>query len=75
MSASTVPIGTTLNTFLRVNANLRGTKFMCLEGGCGACIVNVRAKHPVDDEIKSFAINSVSISIYSWFSGFVDSIS
>lgn len=48
---------------------------MCLEGGCGACIVNIRAKHPVDDEIKSFAINSVSISIYSRFSGFVDPFS
>ncbi|XP_072949588.1 xanthine dehydrogenase/oxidase-like [Epargyreus clarus] len=33
---------TSLLKFLRNRLELRGTKYMCLEGGCGACIVSVR---------------------------------
>lgn len=57
-----VPIDTTLNTFIRSHAKLTGTKFMCLEGGCGACIVTLSGRHPVSGDERSWAVNSVSHS-------------
>lgn len=59
VNADSVPIDTSLNTFLRSHANLRGTKFMCLEGGCGACIVSVNGIHPLSKKLTTWAINSV----------------
>lgn len=47
-----------LNDYIRERLNLRGTKYMCKEGGCGACIVAV-----IDADIagrRAFAVNSVS---------------
>lgn len=67
MNSSTVPLNTNLNTFIRTKAELSGTKFMCSEGGCGACIVNVNAIHPVTKETKSWAINSVISSSFFKF--------
>lgn len=47
---------TSLNTYLREISHLTGTKRMCLEGGCGSCIV------AVEDSVTKqiFAVNSVS---------------
>ncbi|KAJ8719321.1 hypothetical protein PYW08_011496 [Mythimna loreyi] len=39
--------------YIRLNTELQGTKYMCREGGCGACIVSVRR-----DSGKPYAINS-----------------
>lgn len=52
-----------LATFIRDKSELTGTKLMCREGGCGACIVMLKGKHVVSkmDDIR--AVNSVSIAL------------
>ncbi|XP_012273308.1 xanthine dehydrogenase/oxidase [Orussus abietinus] len=57
--AGEIPPGTTLNTFIRENAKLKGTKAMCLEGGCGACIVAAE----INGEI--LAVNSCLVPIFN----------
>lgn len=54
-----VPIDTSLLVFIRSHARLVGTKFMCLEGGCGACIVNISGLQSSSGESRSIAVNSV----------------
>lgn len=59
MNPSIVPIDTTLNTFIRSYARLTGTKFMCLEGGCGVCITNITGLKTASNQPRSIAVNSV----------------
>ncbi|XP_047998047.1 xanthine dehydrogenase-like [Leguminivora glycinivorella] len=54
-----------LNEYIRNVADLRGTKAMCQEGGCGACVVSVRAAMPPTQEMKTFAVNSCLVSVLS----------
>ncbi|XP_047997895.1 indole-3-acetaldehyde oxidase-like isoform X2 [Leguminivora glycinivorella] len=46
--------------YLRVSCELRGTKYMCREGGCGACVVS--AARPGE---KQGAVNSCLVSLTS----------
>ncbi|XP_065336761.1 uncharacterized protein LOC135937537 [Cloeon dipterum] len=57
--------GTSLNAYIRDVAKLKGTKFMCTEGGCGACVVAATAEHPVTRERKTFSINSCLVPVFA----------
>ncbi|XP_058053764.1 xanthine dehydrogenase/oxidase-like [Anopheles bellator] len=58
INAKNFPVETSLNSFIRNHAHLTGTKFMCLEGGCGACVVNLSGVHPATSDAFSYAVNS-----------------
>lgn len=58
VSTEDVTPETTLNTYLRQKAHLTGTKRMCLEGGCGCCVVAV--EETVKNKKNIFSVNSVS---------------
>lgn len=47
-----------LNQYIRLNRGATGTKFMCLEGGCGCCTVSIRRPHPVTREWRQMTVNS-----------------
>ena len=54
-TVSIVDPKTSLNSWLRSQAGLTGTKWMCGEGGCGSCMVLLQ--HPLK---TPKAVNSVS---------------
>lgn len=62
IDGSTCSPDTSLNTFLRSHADLQGTKSMCLEGGCGACVVVVRGYSVDEKEYKTWSVNSVGFA-------------
>ncbi|KAF6212617.1 hypothetical protein GE061_013143 [Apolygus lucorum] len=54
---------TSLNSFLRNQAMLTGTKYMCREGGCGVCVVGVQSTHPVTQKEEYYAVNSCLVPV------------
>ncbi|CAK1583032.1 unnamed protein product [Parnassius mnemosyne] len=65
LSGSEVGSSTSLNDYLRDYLGLYGTKSMCHEGGCGACVVSVTRLNPVSKEKQVFAVNSCLVHILS----------
>ncbi|KAM3958780.1 uncharacterized protein ACR2FA_007186 [Aphomia sociella] len=65
LSGSEVSPKTSLNDYLRNFLNLYGTKVMCREGGCGACIVSVSQTHPDTKENHVFSVNSCLVHVLS----------
>ncbi|XP_058788820.1 xanthine dehydrogenase/oxidase-like [Phymastichus coffea] len=53
-----IPVDTSLNTFIRDVIKLKGTKAMCHEGGCGACIVVAEMNSHV------ISVNSCLVPVY-----------
>ncbi|KAJ3639855.1 hypothetical protein Zmor_003190 [Zophobas morio] len=47
-----------LNSYLRNIQNMYGTKGMCFEGGCGACVVVLQSKDPITNKDIYLAVNS-----------------
>ncbi|CAK1549450.1 unnamed protein product [Leptosia nina] len=64
VAGSEVESDETLNDFIRNRLNLRGTKYMCKEGGCGICIVSVAAPDS-NGQRRSFSVNSCLITVLS----------
>lgn len=64
INSANLSIDTSLGVFIREHAEFTGTKFMCREGGCGACIVMVQGKHPITKEDDIRAVNSVISALF-----------
>ncbi|CAH2090197.1 unnamed protein product [Euphydryas editha] len=60
-----LPRETSLFAYLRYHLCLPGTKAMCHQGVCGACIVNVNARRPTSGEVETFSVNSCLILVFS----------
>ncbi|PVD33597.1 hypothetical protein C0Q70_04854 [Pomacea canaliculata] len=55
---------TSLNEYLRRTGVSRGTKQLCIEGGCGVCLVAVKLYEPVSATSQVYAVNSCLVQLY-----------
>ena len=73
-----LPASYTLNDYIRDTALLKGTKFMCKEGGCGVCTVTVirpelqQPEQPVNsvwanEDVLVFILGLINYYPSAWF--------
>ncbi|XP_076471897.1 xanthine dehydrogenase-like [Babylonia areolata] len=55
---------TSLNEYLRMSGISRGTKQMCIEGGCGVCLVTARLYDPLKRAYVVCTVNSCLVQLY-----------
>ncbi|KAL8614120.1 hypothetical protein ACOMHN_026337 [Nucella lapillus] len=55
---------TSLNEYLRSSGKSRGTKQMCIEGGCGVCLVAVSMYDPLKQAHAVCTVNSCLVQLY-----------
>lgn len=60
MDTSSVTVDTSLARYLRETLHLTGTKLMCAQAGCGACVVNATFADPATGNDVTRSVNSVS---------------
>ena len=70
MDTTEVSTQTSLARFLRNTLGLTGTKIMCGQAGCGACVVTATYIDPATAQLKTRSINSVSNSNSKWLQQF-----
>uniref|UniRef100_A0A4D5RAG3 Xanthine dehydrogenase n=1 Tax=Scolopendra viridis TaxID=118503 RepID=A0A4D5RAG3_SCOVI len=56
---------TNLVDYLRDHLHLTGTKFMCREGTCGSCVVNVKRLNPLSKKEQSISVNACLLPVYA----------
>ncbi|ODM92327.1 Abscisic-aldehyde oxidase [Orchesella cincta] len=56
---------TLLVDYIRDKAGLKGTKYMCREGGCGACVVMVKSRDPSTGSDMIRAVNSCLLPVFA----------
>ena len=67
MNTTNISTQTSLARYLRNTLGLTGTKIMCGQAGCGACVVTATFIDPATNQPKTKSINSVSAKLIPVF--------
>ncbi|XP_071104762.1 uncharacterized protein [Haliotis cracherodii] len=54
-----------LNEFMRSQGVSYGTKVMCMEGGCGVCLVTTTLYDPITKAVQTYTVNSCLVPLYT----------
>ncbi|XP_046559775.1 indole-3-acetaldehyde oxidase-like [Haliotis rubra] len=54
-----------LNEFMRSQGVSYGTKAMCIEGGCGVCLVTTTLYDPITKAVQTYTVNSCLVPLYT----------
>ncbi|XP_048242207.1 xanthine dehydrogenase-like [Haliotis rufescens] len=54
-----------LNEFMRSQGVSYGTKAMCLEGGCGVCLVTTTLYDPITKAVQTYTVHSCLVPLYT----------